>query len=126
MRHTSHQHGSLALADRKKGKVWEFRRRRLPVLASKRILPKSHCAQIAPELNIALPLALDRPAFHLVQRSQKTVLSFASVVPSCTELVINSQSPHLRNYGAPLFSWLHLTGGSIKKKVIDYLCRSAE
>ena len=25
MRRTSHQHGSLKLADRRKGKVWEFR-----------------------------------------------------------------------------------------------------
>ena len=40
MRRTSHQHGSLKLADRRKGKVWEFRWREVP---NRRLgLPKEH------------------------------------------------------------------------------------
>jgi len=31
MRRTSHQHGSLKLADRRKGKVWEFRWREVQI-----------------------------------------------------------------------------------------------
>jgi hypothetical protein len=36
MRRTSHQHGSLKLADRRKGKVWEFRWREVQIDGSVR------------------------------------------------------------------------------------------
>jgi len=36
MRRTSHQHGSLKLADRRKGRVWEFRWREVQIDGSVR------------------------------------------------------------------------------------------
>src|SRR6266436_6764663 len=59
MRRTSHQYGSLKLADRKKGKVWEFRwrevqidgsiRRKNIVIGTMREFPSASAAQAAVE-----------------------------------------------------------------------------